>query len=181
MSDIVVLSGSPRVKGNTSALVAAFKASAESLGHTVKVYDVAANALRGCRACNGCYRSEDRPCVQTDGWNPIAHDIRNADGVVFAFPIYFYGMSGQMKVALDRMYCFHKLGFDTGEKKASLISCVADDSDDAFDGVKATFDHTLAMLGWEDVGDVLLGGVEDSGQLYEGDGIKQAEDLANLY
>ncbi len=63
---IVILNGSPRRNGNTSALVRAFSDGAEKAGNTVKEFFLDAMDIHGCKGCFGGHSSRECPCVQTD-------------------------------------------------------------------------------------------------------------------
>lgn len=100
MSKILVISTSPRKSGNSETLADAFAKGALEAGHSVEkisLYDKAIGFCRGCLACQSTKR-----CVIRDDADVIAQKMRTADVLVFATPIYYYEMSGQMKTMLDR-------------------------------------------------------------------------------
>ena len=68
---IVILNGSPRRNGNTSALVRAFSDGAEKAGNTVKEFFLDAMDIHGCKGCFGGHSSRECPCVQNDDMNEI--------------------------------------------------------------------------------------------------------------
>lgn len=61
---ILILNGSPRIHGNTAALIDAFTAGAEAAGHTIARFDLAALDIHGCRGCLGGGKDPRHPCVQ---------------------------------------------------------------------------------------------------------------------
>ena len=97
---VLILSTSPRQGGNSDALAASFAEGARSAGHTVSHCSLRDKSLHFCLGCLSC--QETRGCVLQDDMAEILSQMRTADVLVFATPIYFYDMSGQMKTLLDR-------------------------------------------------------------------------------
>ncbi len=101
---ILVLNGSPRPKGCTRQMVAAFQAGAEAAGHHVDVVDACRKEIHGCLACEYCHGKGKGACVQKDDMQEVHAILREADMLVIASPIYYHGLSGQLKCAIDRLY-----------------------------------------------------------------------------
>lgn len=182
---IVVLTGSPRKKGNSFALTEAFIREAEALGHQVTRFDTAQMNIKGCRACDTCY-STGKACSFNDDFNQIAPAIEAADAVVFTMPVYWYTMPAQMKAAIDKFYSFMvaRRRRGSGEidpiagKACGLIVCCGDEGMDTFNGVKFAYDKTIGLLQWKSVGEVLIPAVNDAGDIEQTDGAAQAAALA---
>jgi multimeric flavodoxin WrbA len=83
----------------------AFMKGALSKGHQVTKFRAAAKAISGCKACNTCW-SKDRACSFRDGFTELEPLLEKADVTVFASPLYWFGMSSQIKAAIDRMYAY---------------------------------------------------------------------------
>ena len=101
MKNILILSSSPRKNGNSDILCEQFIKGAKESGHnTEKIYisDMKINYCTGCGVCN-----TTSECVQKDGMEKIYEKMLKADVIVFATPVYFYSMCGQMKVFIDRL------------------------------------------------------------------------------
>lgn len=102
----LVLSSSPRRNGNSAALAQAVRQGLEEAGHAVRfVYadDVLAAFLKDCRQC----RKHDGECAIDDGFRTVFFEsFLPAEGFVVATPIYWYGMSSQLKAFFDRMFCY---------------------------------------------------------------------------
>ena len=77
--NIVILNGSPRRKGNTAALVAAFTQGAEAAGHQVTTFFLEELDLHGCRGCFGGHSSQPCPCVQKDDMAKIYPVVKASD------------------------------------------------------------------------------------------------------
>ena len=101
---IAVLNGSPRPKGNTAALVAAFKEGAESAGHQVTVLQVGAMNIGGCKGCEYCHSKGGGKCVQKDDMTQVYPVLAEAELLVLASPVYYFGLTGQLQSAVSRFY-----------------------------------------------------------------------------
>ena len=102
--NILVLNGSPRPSGSTKKMVEAFRGGAEAAGHTVKVADVCGMKISGCLGCEYCHTKGHGVCVRKDDMTKIYELLREAEMLVIASPIYYHGLSGQLKCVIDRFY-----------------------------------------------------------------------------
>jgi multimeric flavodoxin WrbA len=102
----LILSASPRRNGNSAALARAAATGLAEAGHNANfVYadDILASFLKDCRQC----RRTDGECAIGDGFRSVFLDeFLPAEGFVAATPIYWYGMSSQLKAFFDRMFCY---------------------------------------------------------------------------
>ena len=103
MSNIIVLSGSPRKGGNTDLLVDAFVKGAEK-NNNVEVISVADYKVNPCIGCNSCFDREGHDCFQQDDMRTVYDKLKCADVIVVASPVYFYGVSAQLKAIIDRLH-----------------------------------------------------------------------------
>ena len=97
---VLILSTSPRKNSNSEALAEAFAAGAAESGNQVELITLRGKELRFCLGCFACQKSGK--CVIRDDMQEIVPKMEQADVLVFATPIYYYEMSGQMKTLLDR-------------------------------------------------------------------------------
>ena len=97
---VLILSTSPRLNSNSEALADAFGRGAVEAGNSVEKISLRGKNIRFCLGCFVC--QEKGRCVIPDDMGPIVEKMEQADVLVFATPIYYYEMSGQMKVLLDR-------------------------------------------------------------------------------
>ena len=100
---ILILDGSPHPNGTTSLLRKAFAEGALSAGHTVDTFHTAKEDLHPCLGCNHCRNTGDG-CVYKDGMEKLNPLLLMADCVVFSTPLYYFGMSAQIKMAIDRFF-----------------------------------------------------------------------------
>ena len=155
--NIIILNGSPRPKGNTAAMVAAYRDGAESAGHKVTVFDVCRMKIAGCLACEYCHTKAPRTCVQKDDMQEIYPVLDEADMIVLASPVYYHGLSGQLACTIHRIYA---PGYPRRLKKAALL--LSSGSKGVYDGAIYTYLHSF--LGWlhlEDMGIFTAAGDEN--------------------
>ncbi len=157
---ILVLNGSPRPKGNTKQMVDAFREGAESAGHQVDVVDVCRKKIAGCLACEYCHTKGNGVCVQKDDMQEVYSLLMVADMLVIASPIYYHGISGQLKCTIDRFYSAAYPKKPRNLKKAAMILSSGDPQmyDGAMFSYKGDF---LEYLGLEDMGVFTAYGVEN--------------------
>ena len=97
---VVILSTSPRKNSNSEALAEAFAKGAVEAGNNVEMIRMREKNYRFCTGCFACQKTGK--CVIKDDMAEIVPKMEQADVLVFATPIYYYEMSGQMKTLLDR-------------------------------------------------------------------------------
>ena len=162
---IVILNGSPRKKGNTSALVKAFTQGAESAGHTVTEFFLDSMNIHSCKGCFGGHSGRDCPCVQRDDMDKIYPAVREGDVIVLASPLYYWNMSGQIRTAVDRLFALEEGDGNLlrGHGRASALLMAAEGS--GFEDVLLYYDHLMEHLKWKNLGHVLAGGNGDIGDI----------------
>ena len=162
---IVILNGSPRRNGNTSALVRKFTEGAESAGHTVTEFFLDKMDIHGCKGCFGGHSSRECPCVQKDDMAQIYPAVRDCDVIVLATPLYYWNMSGQLRTAVDRLFALEEGDGNLlrGHDRESALLMAAEGND--FEDVLTYYDHLLQHLKWKDLGHVLAGGNGDVGDI----------------
>lgn len=151
MKKVLVVSSSPRKCGNSETLAKKFAEGAISSGNEVRVISVRDVDLKFCTGCLYC-QSHDK-CVLNDGMNALYSELENADVLVFATPVYYYSVSGQLKTFLDRLNPLYprKNKF----KEVYLLATAADDDEVAMNG------SVSDIQGWVDC----FNGVELKGVL----------------
>lgn len=174
---IVVITGSPRKNGNSFAMTDAFIKAAEAKGHTVTRFDAAMKNVGGCHACETCFKTGNA-CSFDDDFNTIAPAILEADVVVFTTPVYWYSIPAQIKGVIDKLFSFCVAGKDIAGKECALITCCEEDDMSVMDGVRIPVERSAALMKWKMVGEVLVPGVLNAGDIEKTDGCKQAAALA---
>ena len=172
--NILILSGSPRKGGNTDLLVEAFVKGA-SQKHHVEVVSVHDNMVNPCMGCNACFKSKDNTCVQKDDMQTIYDKMAHADMLVIASPVYFYGLSAQLKAVIDR--CHNPIRDTFPIKKMALLLVGAATLPELFDSILAQCQLCLNFFKLEDAGRVLVRGVKDKGDIKNTNALKEAFEL----
>ena len=174
--NILILSGSPRKGGNTDLLVEAF-AKGASQKHHVEIVSVHDYKVNPCMGCNACFKDKANACVQNDDISLIYEKMSRADMLVIASPVYFYGLSAQLKAVIDR---FHNTIRDTFRiKKMALLLVGAATLPELFDSILAQYRLCLNFFKLEDAGRVLVRGVKDKGDIKNADALDEAFHLGS--
>lgn len=150
--NVLVLMGSPNSRGSTYLLADAFCRGAQECGHAVKRIDVAHARLALCGGCVAC--GYDGPCVQQDDMEWIGAAIVQADMLVPATPLYYYGMSAQLKTAIDR-FCAFNGRIQRKHMKSALLSVAWNADGWTFDALEAHYRTLVRYLNLQDQGMVL--------------------------
>ncbi len=175
---IAVITGSPRKNGNSFAMTDAFIKAAEAKGHSVTRFDAAMMKIGGCHACETCY-STGKACSFDDDFNLIAPVLLEADVTVFTMPVYWYSIPAQIKGVIDRIYSLVVGGKDIAGKECALIACCEEEDMTVLDGVRIPMERTAALNKWKMIGEVLIPGVLNAGDIEKTDGCRQAAELAD--
>lgn len=143
---ITILNGSPRA-ASTAAMAKAFAEAAEAAGHEVETLHVGRMNIAGCKGCEYCHTKGEGKCIQKDDMEKVMPAYLESDMIVYASPIYYFGMSAQMMAAIQRVYCIGKPAKAT---KAALLLSSA--SPGVYDGAIGTYKAMLAYTGLKDMG-----------------------------
>jgi multimeric flavodoxin WrbA len=101
---IVLINGSPRPEGNTFRMLQRSANSFESAGISTSVIQLAGTSIAECHVCMSCWKQCDGRCIiDDDGVNEILEKLINADGIILGSPVYHGGMTGIMKMLIDRV------------------------------------------------------------------------------
>lgn len=149
---IIVLQGSPNIKGSTSILSEEFIRGAQEKGHEVTRFDVSRMNIKPCIGCVAC--GYEGPCVQKDDNNIIKEALLNADMVVFATPLYYFGMTAQLKAVIDR-FCSYNSSLNRKHLKSALLTVAWEDNDWAFEALMSHYHTLVKYLNLEDQGHVI--------------------------
>lgn len=174
MSKIVILVGSMRKGGNTDLLAQAFMAGA-SKNNEVEIISVADYKVNPCIGCNSCFTRKDNKCFQNDDMIAIYDKLRTADIVAIASPVYFYGISAELKAIIDRLHTPMRNEFHV--KKLALLLVGAATLPNLFDAIKLQYQLVLDFFHLKDIGMVLVRGVKDIGDIEGNIALKEAYDL----
>ena len=171
---IAVLSGSPRKDGNTARLTEAFIEGASATGKEVTLFRVAGLQIGGCRGCGHCSKNQG-VCIQMDDMPPILDALRQADALALASPVYYFGVTAQLKLAIDRFFALLKIGMSV--KRSALLMTCGDGSAEAAASSVSMFRQICAYQKWEEAGIVIAPGLHSPGEIAGRAELEQARRL----
>ena len=149
---IVILEGSPNKKGSSNLLADCFRQGAEEAGHMVEIIDAAHADIHPCTGCIHC--GYEGPCVQKDDMEEIRGKILGADMMVFVTPLYYYGMSTQLKTLIDR-FCAFNSSIQRKHMKSALLTTAWNSDDWTFEALESHYKTLVRYLNLKDMGTVL--------------------------
>ncbi|MCR4578365.1 MAG: flavodoxin family protein [Clostridiales bacterium] len=158
MSKVLVITTSLRAKSNSDILARRLIDGAKEAGHEVEHISLKGKEIKFCIGCLACQKTQK--CVLKDDAAEIAEKVKSADTLVFATPIYYYEMSGQMKTLLDRLNPLYPS--DYRFRNVYILATAAEDE-------KTTPEKAISGLqGWVDcfekatlAGALFCGGISD--------------------
>lgn len=170
---VLVLTGSPRENGNSNTLADRFIRGATEAGHEIMRFDSAFKDVKPCNGCNKCGMNGD--CVFKDDFESIRSFLLGADVVAFATPMYYFGISAQLKTVIDRFYSIssrlHR------PKRAVLMMTYANLAPSEAEPIKAHYEMLLRYLNWSDAGQIIAPGVWPVGAINQTQFPEQAYNL----
>jgi multimeric flavodoxin WrbA len=168
---IVIVKGSPREVGNSAILAGQVAAGAEAAGAEVESFYLHGMDIQPCDACDSCQGAADMDCIIDDDMQILYPKLREVDAIVYASPIYWFTVSAQMKLFMDRCY---GLGDDISEPEDHVLAgkrvgiVLTYGGDDPFDSgaVNAirTFQDTFNYIPAEIVG-IVYGAALEAGEI----------------
>lgn len=145
--NILILNGSPRNNGNTHAVLQIMKELLQE-SHKIEVLNVCNMNLSGCCACDGCKQNGGH-CVCHDDSDTVIQKVVQSDAVIFGTPVYWWGMSSQLKMVIDKFYSQDEQ-FHTMNKKIGVVVIGANDLIDLqYQLIHKQFSCIAEYLGWK--------------------------------
>ncbi|WP_409336403.1 flavodoxin family protein [Eubacterium sp. F2] len=140
---IVIINGSAR-KGNTLTAIHAFCKGA-SVKNEIEIIQPDQLKIAPCKGCGACQRYKG--CVDKDDTNPTIDKIAAADMILFATPVYWWGMTAQLKQVIDKCYC---RGMQLKNKKTGVIIVGGAPTDnEEYKLIGRQFEFMAAYLSWD--------------------------------
>ncbi len=168
---VLGIMGSPRIKGNTDLLLDEALRGAQSQGAEVEKIIVDKLNIAPCREYYGCVK--DGNCVIRDDMDGIYPKLLDADRVIVASPMFFYGLTSQIKALIDRCqalcarkYILKQTPPDSG-RKGAFIAVGATRGKQLFDGSVLTVKYFFQSIGIKYVDELLVRGVDKRGEIRE--------------
>ena len=173
MKKVLIISTSLRRNSNSDYIAREFERGAKDAGNEVEFISLIGKKIDFCIGCLSCQLTQE--CVIKDDANEIAEKVKNADVVVYATPVYYYEMSGQMKTLIDRMNCLFPSDYKF--RDVYLLAASAEDEESAMDGA------VKGVQGWVDCFEKanLAGVIRGTGLTETGEAKKDEEVLKKAY
>ncbi len=164
---ITLLSSSPRPASNSRFLADAFAAGAISAGHQVKIFDLAKLKINPCTACDYCRNNDN--CCQNDDMQQIYQALEQSEALVLATPLYYFGFSAQLKLAIDRLYAKPHFKRDREGANAKLkylgLICTAANQDEFItDSIIGHYGLICDYLALDNLGEIIAIGLAEQGE-----------------
>lgn len=171
---VLIISTSPRKGGNSDTLAGEFARGAREAGNQVEKVELCDKTIGFCRGCLSCQKT--LRCVIHDDADIITQKMLTADVIVFATPIYYYEMCGQMKTMLDRANPLYPS--DYAFRDIYLLAAAADEDAGTVDGAVKGLEGWIACFEKARLaGTVFAGGVNAVGAIHGHRALKEAYDM----
>ncbi len=155
---ISIFNGSART-ANTAAMAEAFAEGARAAGHEAEIIHIGKMKIAGCLGCEFCHTEGGGQCIQKDDMDKVMPAYLESDMIVFASPIYYFGMNAQTMAAMQRLYC---IGKPAKANKAALL--LSSGSQGVYDGAIATYKAMTSYIGLQDMGIITAAGLENGAE-----------------
>lgn len=174
---ILLLNGSPRLAGNTEVALKVLKEEVEkNIKGEIETINLPKLQIKGCLGCNYCKTSGGN-CITKDDGQMVAEKILESDVIIFASPVYWWGITSQMKAAIDRIYMKGEF-LPQKPKKIGLITVgAAELSDEEYDIIKRQFKCICEYLKWNFVGNIDISAYEKGDILKDNTKITELKDF----
>ena len=152
LANILVLNGSARPRGFTAAMISAFCKGAEEGGNNVSVINLSSLKIHSCIGCLKGGKDSLHPCTIKDDMDTIFGEMKTAEVIVFATPLFFWSYSGMLKNVIDRLWalaeCDRSMLIGKGRAGALLVAAGGSHPELLYEH----FDYMMTRLAWKNLG-----------------------------
>ena len=177
---VLVLLGSPRRKGNSAILADQIAQGAKAVGARVETLFIHGMKISPCKSCYACQKPNSKGCSIKDDMQEVYKKLREADAWVIASPVYWFTVSAQTKLWMDRCFALLPYAKEVFADKRIAIAMSYGDNDPFKSGcVNAlrTFQDAYGYVQACIVG-MVYGSAMDAGEIRKNEALmKEAEDL----
>jgi multimeric flavodoxin WrbA len=169
---ILAIAGSPRRGGNTDTLLERAIAGAQDAGAEVELVVLSRLKVAPCIECNRCY--ETGRCAVKDDYQALYDKTLQADGIMFAAPIFFMDVSAWAKAFIDRFQCLWALRYilkqpvplpPSGQRRRAIFLSTAGSPKTKFECTMPTVRSFLATIDATLIGSLCVNAVDDKGDV----------------
>src|SRR5512136_2983869 len=164
---VLIFLGSPRKKGNSALLAKRVMDGAKAAGAEVESFYLHGMNIKPCTACDACRRKDQRDCILKDAMTPLYSKLRKADAIAMATPVYWFTVSAQTKLFMDRWYAMGgEAGYPFKGKRFGIVVTYGDEDPFSSGAVNAlrTFEDALGYVGAEIAG-MIYGSADKAGEI----------------
>lgn len=151
MKKVVIIFGSPRKNSNTHILINEIRKGLAFSNVESKIFFLNDLNIKGCQACYYCKNNDTKICAVKDDMQQIYDAMENSDGLIVATPIYFADVTAQVKLWIDRLFCYYNLKLESKfpmNKKLGLLITQNQPNEKLFINGITTFKNMLSLLGY---------------------------------
>ncbi len=151
--NVLILNGSPRTD-NTSDMIKAFKNGLSKKDYKINEIQVGKLKISGCLGCEYCHGKGEGKCIQRDDMDKVMQGYLDADMIVYASPIYYFGMTAQIVSAIQRVYA---IGKPPKANKAVLL--LTSGSEGVYTSAISMYKDMINYMGISDLGIITNSGM----------------------
>lgn len=171
---VLIIATSPRKNGNSNRLAQEFEKGAKESGNNTEIIYLHDKNIGFCKGCLACQNSQK--CIIKDDANEIVEKMKNSDVIVWATPIYYYEMSGQMKTMIDRSNPLFSSNYSF--RDVYLLATAADSGSYSMDGAIKGLQGWIDCFAGTQIKGVIKGlGLEDVGAIEGNPVLSEAYEL----
>ena len=175
---VVCLLGSPRVRGNSEQLAEEIMIPLQEKGAEIKSYHLNKLTYKGCQACMACKTKQDT-CILKDELTEVMNEVKEAEVLILASPVYYGDVTGQMKCFIDRTFEYLVPDYITAEvpcrlptgKRCAIVLVQGAPSEAQFSDVFPRYKGFLDWYGFSEVHEVRACGVHAKGSVKENEDV----------
>jgi len=119
--NVLIVNGSPRKKGNCYYLIESLVKGIKEKGGIPEIINLHELKISPCDGCGACLSNKSKGCIKNDDMTGLYPSIKNSGSIVFASPTYFFNISAQTKLFIDRLYAIHESGLN-GKKIGVILT-----------------------------------------------------------
>jgi multimeric flavodoxin WrbA len=149
MPKVLAINGSPRINGNTTALINVVFQELNRCNIETEMVQIGYRDLSGCKACYSCRELKDNACIYYhDEFNEVFAKCTAADGIILASPVYVGGMTAQLKAFIDRACLVNRANDQPLKRKigASIVAVRRNGALETFNAINNFFTISQIMI-----------------------------------
>lgn len=177
---VLVLTGSPRVGGNSDQLAEAFIRGALNAGNHILRFDAGRKQIGPCIGCQHCFTGPG-PCAAPDDFAEFAGYLQQADAVAIFTPLYWFTWPAGLKAAIDKMFSFYCAEKQTRVRESIMVVCGESHEMGDYDAIVKVYEKTAELMHWENKGHIVVPGVFEPGAVQSTPAVAGMEKIGTYF